>query len=79
MSDVFYASDLFCAFLLGFILKSAFDLIHYLLSEPIRNKWRRDCNFDCSKCKVFDCTRNDCLLYKEKYERKLKKKELENK
>lgn len=79
MSDVFYASDLFCAFLLGIFLKSGIDLISYYLCEPTRNKLRRDCNFDCSKCKVSDCTRKDCFLYKEKYERKLKKKELMNK
>lgn len=79
MSDVFYASDLFCAFLLGLILKSGIDLIRYCFCELIRRKWRRDCNFDCSKCKVSDCTRKDCFLYKEKYERKLKKKELMNK
>lgn len=72
-------SNLFCAFLLGMILKSTIDLIGYLLSEPIRNKLRRNCNFDCSKCKVWDCFEHDCSYYKEEYERKLKKKELMNK
>lgn len=72
-------SNLFCAFLLGMILKSTIDLICYLLSEPIRNKLRRNCNFDCSKCKVWDCSEHDCSYYKEEYERKLKKKELMNK
>jgi hypothetical protein len=79
MSDVFYASDLFCAFLLGLILKSGIDLIRYYICELIRRKWRKECNFDCSNCKVFDCDRHDCLAQKKNYERKLKKKELMNK
>lgn len=79
MSDVFYASDLFCAFLLGLILKSGIDLIRYCLCELIRRKWRKECNFDCSNCKVWDCDRHDCLAQKKNHERKLKKKELMNK
>lgn len=79
MSDVFYASDLFCAFLLGIFLKSGIDLISYYLCEPTRNKLRKECNFDCSNCKVWDCDRHDCLAQKKNYERKLKKKELMNK
>lgn len=79
MSYKFDVSDVFCAFLLGLLLKSGIDLISYYLCEPVRRKFRRDCNFDCSNCKVSDCDRHDCLLYKERYERKLKKKELMNK
>lgn len=79
VSDVFCASDLFCAFLLGLILKSGIDLIRYCFCEFIRRKWRKECNFDCSNCKVWDCDRHDCLAQKKNYERKLKKKELMNK
>lgn len=42
----------------GFILGNLISLIGDLLCEPIRNKWRKDCNYDCSKCKVWDCKLN---------------------
>ncbi len=77
--DSFGVNDLFSAFLLGILLKSGFDLIRYYLCVPIRRKWRKECNFDCSNCKVWDCDRHDCLAQKKNYERKLKKKELMNK
>lgn len=50
-------------FMFGVLFKDLFDLF----VEPIRNKWRKDCKFDCSKCKVWDCSKKDCLRYKEKY------------
>lgn len=49
-SDTFGVNDLFSAFLLGILLKSGFDLISYYICEPIRRKWRKECNFDCSSC-----------------------------
>lgn len=50
-------------FMFGVLFKDLLDLV----VEPIRNKWRKDCKFDCSKCKVLDCSYKDCLRYKEKY------------
>lgn len=38
-------------FVLGFLYSYLCDLV----VEPIRRKWRKDCGFNCSKCKVFDC------------------------
>lgn len=61
---------------IGFIIGSFTYLLGNLLCEPIRNKWRRECKFDCSKCIVWDCSRYACLRYKEKYDRKLKDKDL---
>lgn len=58
--------------LIGFIYGSLLSLMCDLLCEPIRNKWRRDCKFDCSKCKVWDCQKNVCDSKKRKY---LSKKE----
>lgn len=72
-------SDKFKMLYVGFALGFCFDLINYYLCEPIRRKWRKECNFDCSNCKVWDCNRLDCLSQKKNYERKLKKKELMNK
>lgn len=50
-------------FMFGVLFKDLSDLV----VEPIRNKWRKECKFDCSKCKVWDCSKKDCLRYKEKY------------
>lgn len=50
-------------FMFGVLFKDLLDLV----VEPIRNKWRKDCKFDCSKCKVWDCSNKNCLRYKEKY------------
>lgn len=27
---------------------------------PIREKWRKECNYNCKKCKVFDCPKHRC-------------------
>ena len=41
-------------FVFGFLYNDLLDLV----VEPIRRKWRKECKFDCSKCKVWDCSRN---------------------
>lgn len=63
--------------LIGFILGAIFDWFNNLSVEPIRKKWRRQCNYDCFKCKVWDCDRFYCLAQKEKENRKREKKERE--
>ena len=46
--------------ILGFILGSLFESFNYLLLEPMKRKWRRQCKYDCSKCKVWDCDKHLC-------------------
>lgn len=52
----------FSSFILG--------MFYYLILDfsilPIRRKWQKDCNYDCSICKVFDCPYKRCS-YKRKH------------
>lgn len=48
--------NLFIAFMLGYL----FDLICDLMVEPIRKHWRKECNYDCSTCRVWDCVKHSC-------------------
>lgn len=57
-------------FIKGFIVGSLYSVIGSLLCEPVRRKWRKECNYDCSKCRVWDCPRHTCLKCKEKSKRK---------
>lgn len=52
----------FICFIVGVIFNAICDLV----VEPTRRQWRKECNFDCSKCKVWDCSRKRCLNYKKK-------------
>ena len=54
--------NLFIAFMLG----SLFDLICNLMVEPIRKRWRKECNYDCSICRVWDCHKHLCDKQKNK-------------
>lgn len=56
--------------MLGFVLGSLYDLICNLILIPFKRKWRRECNYDCSKCKAFDCERFDCIRQMEKDKKK---------
>lgn len=60
--------DLFIAFMLG----SLFDLICNLMVEPIRKRWRKGCNYDCSICRVWDCDKHLCDYKRKKEEEKRK-------
>lgn len=31
-----------------------------LSCEPIRNRWRKQANYNCEKCKVWDCPFHIC-------------------
>ena len=44
-----------------FIIGVIFEHICSLSVEPIRKKWRRQCNYDCTKCKVWDCDFHRCV------------------
>lgn len=39
-----------------------FLAIYYV--NQLEKKWRKECNFDCSKCKVWDCNVFNCEKYK---------------
>ena len=45
---------------LVFIAGAFFDWLCNIMVEPIRRRDRRKCNYDCSKCKVWDCDRHLC-------------------
>ena len=48
--------------IIGYLLGFIFDLI----CEPIRSKWRKDCNYNCKVCKVWDCQKKVCDYKKER-------------
>ena len=54
-------------YMIYFMFGVLFNYLLDLVVEPIRNKWRRDCKFDCSKCKVWDCDKKVCDYKKQKY------------
>lgn len=56
--------------IIGFFIGSLCECFSNLSVEPIRRRWRRQCNYDCSKCKVWDCDRFYCLVQKEKENKK---------
>lgn len=58
------------SFIWGYLYSIILDISVY----PIKRKWRRQCNYDCSKCKVWDCERHDCLNQKRKELKKLMRK-----
>lgn len=43
-----------------------FSILLDLIVEPIRIRWRMQANFDCKKCKVWDCPAKKCIK-KSKY------------
>ena len=53
-------------FMIGFAFGCLYDFLSYLIVIPIKKKWRRECNYDCSKCRVWDCERFDCIRQMEK-------------
>lgn len=57
-----------------FLAGMIFSILMDIIVEPIRRKWRKECNFECKNCKVFDCSKFDCDRQKEKF---LKKKQKE--
>ena len=54
-------------YMIYFMFGVFFNYLLDLVVEPIRIKWRRDCKFDCSKCKVWDCDKKVCDYKKQKY------------
>lgn len=57
-------------FVAGLIYGATMNILFDLFVYPLKRKWRRQCNYDCSKCKVWDCDRHYCLKQKNKDERK---------
>ena len=60
-------NKLFLSFVLGMLYTCLLDLI----VQPIRIKCRKQANYDCSKCKVWDCPRKRCIYLKEKKDGKV--------
>lgn len=52
--------------ILAFIAGAAFNCFSNFMVEPMRKRIRRKCNYDCSKCRVWDCDRHLCNEQKEK-------------
>lgn len=53
-------------FIIGLIIGNLLFIFLDLVNEPIRNKWRKDCKYDCSNCKVWDCQKKICDYKKER-------------
>lgn len=49
-------------FLIGIIYSLLLDLI----VEPTRIRWRKQANYDCKNCKVWDCPVHRCIKQKKK-------------
>ena len=49
-----------------FLLCTGGLLLGEFLVELTRIKWRKDCKYDCSKCRVFDCPYHHCQYLKNK-------------
>lgn len=45
---------------IGIIIGIGIQIINEIIIEIIRNKWRKECNYKCEKCKVFDCNYWKC-------------------
>lgn len=59
--------------MIGFLIGYFFDLLQYYSTLPIRNHWKKQCGYNCDKCKVWDCEYHVCRYKKEKLERIEKK------
>lgn len=59
----------FWSFILGYI----FSWIEELSIIPIIKRWQKQCNYDCSKCKVWDCQYHICQEKKKKEAKKYAK------
>ena len=47
--------------ILGFLIVIFIFMISEIAVVRLRRKWAKQCNYDCSKCKVWDCQRHICL------------------
>ena len=52
--------------IISFALGMIYDLILFASVEPIRKKWRKECNYNCKNCKVWDCQYHKCKYLKDK-------------
>ena len=51
-----------------FFVGILFSLLLDLIVEPTRIRWRKDANYDCSNCKVWDCPVHRCRKKRGKLE-----------
>ena len=52
--------------LIFFLIGILYSILLDLIVEPIRIRWRKQANYDCKKCKVWDCPAKKCIK-KSKY------------
>lgn len=57
-------------FILGFITCVIMQIIEIISVEPMKKKWRRQCNFNCENCRVWDCDKHLCDEQKRKEHKK---------
>lgn len=56
---------------IGFMIGILFIIFNYFIEELFKSKWRKQCNYNCDKCKVWDCQYHLChsrILKKRKEE-----------
>lgn len=51
-------------FICALIIFGVFDLIRDLIDNYIVKKQSRKCDYDCLKCKIWDCPGKECLKYR---------------
>lgn len=59
------AEDMFIR-LVFFLIGILYSILLDLIVEPTRIRWRKQANYDCKKCKVWDCPAKNCIK-KSKY------------
>lgn len=60
--------------LIAFFIGIIFESFNWWSCEPIRRRWRRQCNFNCENCRVWDCDKHLCDEQKRKAQKKEDKK-----
>ena len=48
------------AFILGILVSVIYDLFAAFIFDFFRSRWRKECNYDCSTCCVWDCGKHSC-------------------
>ena len=61
--------------LAAFILGMIYEYFNWLLCEPIRKRWRKQCNFNCENCRVWDCDKHLCDEQKRKDQKRKEMKD----
>lgn len=54
--------------LLFFLIGILYSILLDLIVEPTRIRWRKQANYDCNNCKVWDCPVHRCSKKRKKLE-----------